>query len=350
VNVPLNGWLFFLLSLFSFGLCYLMVPLCKFLSRHLGLLDVPGGHKAHEEATPLLGGLAVFVSVWLTLGLTAYQGIVPWSLELQGIFLGSTLIFVMGLVDDFKEISPAPKFIVQIGAALIVVIHGVSIDLFLGENIITYLLTIIWIVGITNSFNMLDNMDGLTSGVAAICALIFSMIAFRQQDGHTAVMTSVLVGSLLAFLRFNFDPSELFLGDAGSGFIGFFLGSLAVSAHYLQYSRLQHLPIITPILIFSVPLFDTASVMIIRILEGRPVWEADNRHFSHRLVELGLSRRAAVLIIYLVAFTVGILAVFLTRVNLADALLLLLHGGAVFAIIVLLEYSSQLPDRQRDQK
>lgn len=339
---PVQGWALFFLALGSFAICYLLIPLCRYLSQKLNMLDEPGGHKAHEEATPLLGGLAVFASVWLTVGASWYLELISWNLELQGIFLGSALIFVLGLMDDARDISPAPKFLVQVGAALVLVIHGVSVSLFIGNNLVTYLITVVWIVGITNSFNMLDNMDGLASGVAAICCFIFAIIAYRQEVVQTLLLAMILFGSLIAFLRFNFEPSDLFLGDAGSGFIGFYLASISVATNYLQISRLRHLPIITPLIIFSLPLFDTFSVMVIRFVEGRPIWEADNRHFSHRLVDLGLSRKSAVLVIYLVTFTVGILATLLSRVALADALLLLLHAAAIFLIIILLEYNSQV--------
>ncbi len=340
MNTLYPGWIFLGSAVIGFGLCYLLVPLCKYFSWKMDLLDVPGGHKVHEEATPLLGGLAVFIALWLTLGAFAWKNLFTWDRELQGILIGSCLIFLMGLIDDLWDLSPMAKFFVQVGAALVVILHGVSVSLFMGQNFITIGITVLWIVGITNSFNMLDNMDGLTTGVAAICCLIFSIVAFRQRDFQTVYLTTTMLGALIAFLRFNFTPSELFLGDAGSGFIGFFLATISVAANYLEHTQLRHLPIITPLLIFSLPLFDTFSVMAIRLMEGRPVWDADNCHFSHRLVKLGLNRSAAVLVIYLVTFTVGILATLLTRVNRADAILLLLHAAAIFAIIILLEYSS----------
>jgi UDP-GlcNAc:undecaprenyl-phosphate GlcNAc-1-phosphate transferase len=196
------------------------------------------------------------------------------------------------------------------------------------------------VVGITNSFNFLDNMDGLASGVGAICAFIFAINSYRQGDPQTLYLSLILGGALVAFLRFNFDPAVIFLGDAGSGSIGFFLSGLSVAANYLETSQLQQLPVLTPLLVFSVPLFDTFSVMTIRILEGRSIWDADNRHFSHRLVQLGLSRRSAVLLIYLLTFTVGSLAILLGRVQLNDALLLLVHAVAIFTSIVILEYAS----------
>ncbi len=335
-------WLYFAVALLSFGFCYLLIPLCSFISRLTGLIDHPGGdsHKSHERSTPLLGGVAIYGSVWLTLLFLVYMGELHWSPALNGIFIGSTLVFLMGLADDIFGLLPATKFFVQLGAAVVVVLHGVTVSLFMGTNIITVAITILWIVGLTNSLNLLDNMDGLTGGVVAISALVFSIITFRQGDWQTLYISVVLIGSMVAFLRFNFEPAEIFMGDAGSCFLGFFLASLAVSANYLVEARLQHLPVITPLLIFAVPLYDTFSVMAIRILKGYPIWQADNRHFSHRLVSLGLTRRSAVLLIYLITFTTGILAVLLPRVNRADALLLLIHAGAIFAIILLLEYTS----------
>ncbi|MFP4687840.1 MAG: MraY family glycosyltransferase [bacterium] len=335
-----HEWLYFAAASLSFGLCYLLTPLCLTLSGFFGLLDKPGGHKAHEQATPLMGGVAIFSSVWLVLLGLVYQGFLSWGLELRGLLIGSSVVFAMGLVDDLRGLPAFTKFVVQIGAAVIVVLHGTVISLFIGYHVITILITILWIVGITNSFNLLDNMDGLTAGVAAICCLVFSIIGYRQQDYLTVYLAVSMLGALVAFLRFNFEPAELFMGDAGSGFIGFFMATLAVSSSYLQHTQLRHLPIITPLLIFSVPLFDTFSVMVIRILEGRPIWEADNSHFSHRLVSLGLSRRSAVLVIYLVTFSIGILATMLTRVNRTDAILLLIHGVSIFVIIILLEFAA----------
>lgn len=326
--------------LVSFGLCYLLVPVFRIISSRFEILDRPGAHKSHESPTPLLGGLAVFVGVWGTLLVLLYQSWLEWGMQLQGLILGSSIILVLGLVDDLTQLTPFVKFVVQIGATIVLILHGVRLSLFVGPNFFTYLLTAIWIVGITNSFNLLDNMDGLASGVAAICALIFAVNSFRQGDPQTVILSVIMAGALIAFLRFNFQPAEIFLGDAGSGFIGFYLSGLSVAANYLEMSELQQLPIITPILIFSVPIFDTFSVMTIRIFEGRSVWDADNRHFSHRLVSLGLSPKAAVLLIYLLTFTVGSLALLLARVTLNDALLLLLHAAAIFTVIVILEYAS----------
>jgi UDP-GlcNAc:undecaprenyl-phosphate GlcNAc-1-phosphate transferase len=337
-------WIFLLTFGISFFLCFFLVPPCVWISRLSNMMDRPGGHKSHEEATPLLGGVAIFMTTWITMVSIWSMGWIQWSAPVQGIFLGSTIVFLMGLVDDAQGLPASTKFIVQVGAALVVILHGGVVSLFMGTNILTVTITLLWIVGITNSFNLLDNMDGLTAGVAAICSGVFALIAFRQSDVQTLLLATVMMGTLLGFLRFNFDPAEVFMGDAGSGFIGFFLGCMAVYAEYLTQTRLRHLPIITPILIFSVPLFDTFSVMAIRVMEGRSIWDADNKHFSHRLVSLGLTRRAAVLLIYLVTFTVAILATFLTRVTRLDAVLLLIHAVAIFAVIILLEYAGAASD------
>lgn len=337
-------WIYLFSAGCSFFLCFLLVPICGWISRKTNMMDRPGGHKSHESATPLLGGAAIFLTIWLTLSLLIYNDWFQWTVTVQGIFLGSLVIFLMGLVDDAQGLPASTKFVVQVGAAVVVILHGGTVSLFMGTNILTIGITVLWIVGITNSFNLLDNMDGLTAGVAAICCGVFSIIAFRQSDFQTLLLATAMMGALLAFLRFNFDPAEIFMGDAGSGFIGFLLGCLSVYAEYLTQTRLRHLPVITPIIIFSVPLFDTFSVIAIRIMEGRSIWDADNKHFSHRLVSLGLTRRAAVLLIYLVTFTVAILATFLTRVDRLDAVLLLIHAVAIFAIIILLEYAGAAED------
>lgn len=330
--------------LISFGLAYALIPFCRNLSIKIGWLDRPGEHKSHAEATPLLGGVAVFTAVWGTLAAIVYQGWLPLGTQLKGIFLGSFIILLMGLADDRFGLPPIVKFLTQVMAALILLVYGVSVTLFMGSNLITALVTVFWVVGITNSFNLLDNMDGLAPGVAAIAALIFVVIAIRQQDVETFFLSAVFCGALIAFLRFNFHPAEIFLGDAGSGFLGFYLSALAVAANYIEHSQLSHLPIISPLLIFSVPLFDTFSVMAIRIMEGRSIWDADNRHFSHRLVSLGLSEKTAVLVIYFLTFTVGSLAILLGSVGLYDAVLLLLHAVAIFSLIIILEYASAAQD------
>lgn len=333
-------WVYPTIAALAFALTYLATPLMKWLAVRLNMIDRPGGHKSHDSPTPLLGGVAVFLGVWGTLVYLWLQGWIIWGGQMQGIFFGSVMVMVLGLADDAWGLSVATKFSVQFCSALVVIWHGVVVSLFIGTNWLTMTVTLVWIVGVTNSFNLLDNMDGLTSGVAAICALIFSLIAYRQSDPQTLLISVTILGSLVGFLRFNFEPASVFLGDAGSELIGFMLACLAVAANYLEHSQLQQLPIITPLLVFSVPLFDTFSVMVIRVMEERPIWDADNRHFSHRLVALGLSRRAAVLLVYLVTMTVGILAILLSRVNLVDAILLLFHAVAIFGIIVLLEYAA----------
>lgn len=333
-------FLYLVPALLSFGLVYFFVPLCRLLSLRLDWMDRPRDHKSHERATPLLGGLAVFLGTWVTLAVITARGWFDLGPQIEGIFWGSSLLLLMGLVDDRWGLRPVVKFIVQLGAAFTLLFYGVSVTLFIGSNLLTGLITVLWVVGITNSFNLLDNMDGLAPGVAAISALIFSIIAIRQGDLETFFLSVALLGALAAFLRFNFHPAEIFLGDAGSGFIGFYLSALAVAANYIEHSQLPHLPIISPLLIFSVPIFDTFSVMAIRIMEGRSIWDADNRHFSHRLVNLGLSEETAVLVIYFLTFIVGSLAILLGRVGLYDAVLLFVHTVAIFALIVLLEYAS----------
>jgi len=173
--------------------------------------------------------MAVFLAIWITVYGLMYQGELEFGIQLQGIFLGSLIILVMGLVDDLTELEPFVKFVVQVGAAVVLVLHDVALSLFIGTSFITQALTVIWVVGITNSFNFLDNMDGLASGVGAICAFIFAINSYRQGDPQTLYLSLILGGALVAFLRFNFDPAVIFLGDAGSGSIGFGFRNVGLS-------------------------------------------------------------------------------------------------------------------------
>jgi UDP-GlcNAc:undecaprenyl-phosphate GlcNAc-1-phosphate transferase len=194
----------------------------------------------------------------------------------------------------------------------------------------------VWIVGITNAFNLLDNMDGLSAGVAAICAAAFYFVALDQGSPLVALLSAATAGAAVGFLLHNLHPARIFLGDTGSLLLGFMVAAISVQGVYLGASRLTHLPIITPILILGVPLFDTFSVMAIRIAEGRSIFAADKRHFSHRLVDLGMSHRQAVVLVWLVTIATAMPATLLSGLFLHEALTLLAQEAILFLIIVLL--------------
>ena len=339
----------------------LLVPVMMKLAFRYDILDHPGHHKTHKNVHPLLGGGAIYATFMSIIllglgGLGLFQlGMFPAIPELEthilnqmptvisalprliGLLIGATLMFVLGLVDDMRGVgfSYKLKFVVQGIAAIILIVSGIRLE-FLPHPVLNIFVTLLWLVGITNSFNLLDNMDGLSSGVSVIISLILSALTIQQGQYFSALILLTLAGGALGFLFYNFHPSKIFMGDAGSLFIGFMLAALTVSNSYVTTRSVSILPVIVPILVLGVPLFDTFSVMVIRWKEHRPLFVGDNSHFSHRLVKLGMSIRQAVIFIYLVTLCVGISAILLPELNTFQSLIVLCQEGLVFGLITLL--------------
>ena len=298
-------WFSFLgIFLGSFLLSSLLVPVMMQLAFRFDVLDHPGYHKTHVNVHPLLGGGAIFTTFMLVIltgfiviklafigGLSQFPAfqkalMSQWPVamaalpRLAGLLLGGTLMFMLGLFDDIRGVgfSYKLKFAAQIFAAGLVVISGTRLE-FLPHPVLNIFVTMLWIVGITNSFNLLDNMDGLSSGVAAIIATILGVLTIQQGQYFSALLLLTLSGAALGFLIYNFHPSKIFMGDAGSLFIGFTLAVMTVSTSYVTPQSVSQLPIVVPILVLGVPLFDTFSVMLIRWRERRPLFVGDNSHF-----------------------------------------------------------------------
>ncbi len=339
----------------------LLVPLMIKLAFRYDVLDHPGYHKTHKNVHPLLGGgaiFATFMTVMLTglalLGL-AKAGMLSDFPELQahflnqypvvlaalpkflGLLLGAAFIFFLGLMDDIRGVgfSYKWKFAGQGLAALILVWTGTQLE-FLPHPGLNVLVTVLWVVGITNSFNLLDNMDGLSSGVTVIVATILGILTIQQGQYFSALILLTLAGSALGFLFYNSHPSKIFMGDAGSLFIGFTLAALTVSNSYVTTGSVSKLPVVVPILVLGVPLFDTFSVMVIRWKEKRPLFVGDKCHFSHRLVEIGMSMRQAVVFIYLVTLCIGVSAILIPELNVFESIIVLIQEGLIFGLITLL--------------
>ena len=325
-------------------LTLVIVPVCSFVAVKLNIVDVPSRRKVHKTPKPLLGGVAIFLGflVFSIYGvnlmrsfLSAYE-----VFQIKGIILSTFIIFLVGLVDDVKGLKPFAKLFFQFLCANVVYFFGIKITLFMNYPIISYILTVLWIVGITNSFNLLDNMDGLSAGVAAICGFLLYVVALDQRDYYAAYISIVMCGVALGFLKYNFYPSKIFMGDAGSLTIGFLLSVVSIYTSYVKVSVLRHLPVIIPLIIFAVPIFDTLSVIYIRLKKGVSIFKADKRHFSHRLCVLGMTQKQAVLTIYLLTFATGLPATLITKVSINEAILILLHTLMIFAIIILFERAS----------
>jgi len=345
-------FVFFLTFLVSF----LLIPWIRRIAFRYDILDHPGHRKVHSNPKPLLGGLAIAISFYIVVlgGVAGFlligeTGLFSWVFQGQSEFLdrvlfrlialltGGLIILGIGLYDDIRgvEFSPSIKFLFQFIAAGILIPFGIHTD-FLPYDFLNWALTVFWIVGITNSFNLLDNMDGLSSGVALIAALIFFTVMVRTDQFFTALALIALAGSILGFLRYNSYPSSIFMGDSGSLFIGYMLGTLTVVASYTTEGTNFMFPVLMPIAILSVPLFDTFSVIAIRIKESRPVYVGDKKHFSHKLVRLGMSHKQAVWFIYLVTFCVGLSATMFSGTTPFDSVIMLLQIVGIYAMIVIL--------------
>lgn len=341
---------------------YLLVPVMKRLAFRFDILDHPGYHKTHQRVQPYLGGGAIFVAfmtvILAGLGVMfgARAGWFAGSPALQrellrqlpmftsalprlvALLVGGTMMFMLGLTDDKRGVgfSYRIKFVIQILAALILVVAGIRVE-FLPYQFLNIIVSVLWIVGISNSFNLLDNMDGLSSGVAIIISLILAVLTVKQGQYFSALLFLALTGSLLGFLRYNFHPSSIFMGDAGSLFIGFMLAALTISNSYVTtQSESQVLPIFVPVLVLGVPLFDTFSVMVIRWREKRPLFVGDKCHFSHRLLELGMSVRQTAIFIYLVTLCVGASAILIPELTFLESLIVLVQETLIFGLITLL--------------
>ncbi len=345
----------------AFGLCVILVPLVKRLAFRLNIIDHPHGRKAHVQPRPLLGGLAIYSAFTITLfgqiaafwvfkntdwfsanfGFLAEQAkhfeeVYPKLLAICG---GGTLMSILGFIDDWKGVgfSYKIKFAAQILVAGLLVLAGARTD-FMPSMTLNALITIVWVIGITNSFNLLDNIDGLSSGIAVIAALVFLVITAAQAQVFSAMIFAIYAGSALGFLLYNFNPAKIFMGDTGSLFLGYVIAALTITSSYVVPQSVNLLPVLTPLLILSLPIFDTLSVMFIRWREGRPLFVGDRRHFSHRLVDLGMTHRGAVVFIYLVAMCVGVAAALLPYLPLWGQILVLLQTVAIYTMITILMY------------
>jgi UDP-GlcNAc:undecaprenyl-phosphate GlcNAc-1-phosphate transferase len=351
------AYIFILALVFSL----LCVPMARKLARKLGVLAILHPDKAAGSPTPLLGGVAMFVSFALTIlvnwafllllrnttlletvvpreVLHYVPGVVKQSGRLLTILGGGLLIVVLGLIDDVRELRPLWKLVGQIACALAVVVAGIRISLFIPWFLPGCFLTLLWIVLLTNAFNFLDNMDGLSAGVAAIASLLFFFAAALTRQYFVALVLIALAGSTVGFLRYNFPPASIFMGDAGSMFLGYSLACLTVVATFYGEGSRTFFPVILPLVVLAIPLYELITVSWIRWRKGLPLFRASKDHFSFRLVNLGMTPRGAVLFIYLLTFCIGIGATQLPRLDLAGVAIVFVQSIVILVVVGLLEH------------
>lgn len=330
------GWGLYLLSL-SFLIAYVLTPVAGWVASRVGAVDHPSGRKAHASPTPYFGGVAIYAAFASVVLLNFY-----FSVELKGVALGATLIFAVGLLDDIWNLSARLKLLAQVVAVGILIKYDVSIsflpDTWWGDTGET-LLTGIWVIGITNAFNFIDGLDGLAAGSAAINAFFFGLVAFMTDQQFMMFLSTALMGSCLGFLPHNFRrsrPAGIFMGDAGSNFLGFTLAGIGVMGDWGQ----NHLvDIIVPVLILGVPIFDMSLTTVMRTWSGQVktfsewIGFTGRDHFHHRLSDLGLGNRTAVLVIYTITGWAGLSGLLLKDATGISAVLALMQSAVIFLLI-----------------
>lgn len=347
--------------LIPFVFSLLFTRVMTHLAPRIGLMDYPAARKVHAKVTPMGGGVAIYLSLVFSLlgviGSAALiekmptiaalfpevarvhaRGVLASTSLLGLILLAATIQMLLGLADDWRRSGLSYQFrlLVEVGLVVLLVTQGVKLSVFTDNLWITAPLTVLWIVGLTNALNFLDNMDGLSAGVAACASVLFAAQALLVGDLFVAGCFVLLLGALAGFLRYNFSPAKIFMGDAGSNFLGFWLGVLTVVGTF-NTSDYSHVTILAPLCILAVPMYDSMTVIGLRLAQGRSPFQPDKQHFSHRLVDLGFRPQNAVLLIYLVTLTTGLGGLLLFFVTPAASVLILLQVGCTLGVIGLLE-------------
>jgi UDP-GlcNAc:undecaprenyl-phosphate/decaprenyl-phosphate GlcNAc-1-phosphate transferase len=331
---------YFLVTLLAAYLTYILIPLIKNYCIKKDLLDNPGPRKIHDRPIPRLGGVAFVISYSLAILLGFVADPKLWLnnwLGIAGVIAGGIIIFLLGLTDDIKGVGPFTKLLWQMFAALFPVLCGVRLEIF---NVPYYKvvslgfwglpLSVLWIVTITNTFNLLDGLDGLAAGVASISALTFVILSVVLNLPLASLLAAGILGVSLAFLKFNYHPATIFMGDSGSLFIGYVLG---VTSLYWPKSYASMIMFV-PLLALGVPVLEVITTTIRRIATGKKIYVADRRHLFHYLMELGFSHQGVVWFFYVVSVQFSIMAVgfVLGKAN----IILVLEGVFIIFIAIIL--------------
>ena len=359
----------FITVLPGFCISILAVGVIKRYANAIGLLDKPSARKVHTVPIPLGGGLGIWLGVvgtfltgtiglfalqsnatlgqgWIPAGLLEHlPGLVSKAGQIWVLIAGGTTLAILGLLDDRFSLPWKPRLAIEfLVAGAVVYWQNLQLTAFIGVPWLTSLMSVFWIVMLINSFNMLDNMDALSGGVAAIiCGMLALMLIVNPEQSvgqpqlFVAAMLLVLLGALLGFLKHNWPPATIFMGDSGSYFVGYWIAIASLLSTYTGAKGGTPHAVLAPICLLAIPLYDTISVIWIRIREGRSPFQADKRHFSHRLVDLGMTKKQAVITIYLATVTCSLSALLLPRTDIWGALIVLSIVFCMLALVAVLE-------------
>ncbi len=308
----------------AFALAATATPPMRRLAVRLGIVDQPSARKIHARPMPLMGGVAIYLAFIAALLIWGDRFYVR---QVVGILLGASLCSVLGLWDDRRSIGAGLKLLGQVVAAVILIVTGVQVQM-LPYAAVNVALTLLWVVGITNAMNLLDNMDGLCGGVGAIAAAFFLLMAAMSGQYLVGALAAALLGACIGFLVYNVNPASIFMGDAGSLFLGFTLAAAGIKLRFPD--NVAFVTWMVPVLVLGLPIFDTTLVFVSRLRRGlNPLTHPGKDHVSHRLARGGMTHREAVLTLCLVCCALGVLAMYVTQASIAESYLV---GGAVLLV------------------
>ena len=317
-------------------------PVVRSLAFKMRAVDVPkDNRRMHNHPIPRMGGLAIFLGFLFSVLI-----FVPLTDELRGMLLGAVVIVVLGVLDDIYALPAMPKFLVQIGAALIAVLQGNVITHLSNPNlfsaspiwnlgVLSIPFSVLWIVAITNAVNLIDGLDGLACGVSAISSMTLLVIALTVSEPQVALLMAALAGACLGFLPYNLNPAKIFMGDTGSTFLGYVLAVVSIQGLF-KYATIISFAV--PFLLMGLPIFDTCFAILRRVSHGQSPMAPDRGHIHHRLIDMGLSQKQAVAVLYVISAILGLSAVVLTTSGVTKAMLFLASlcvAGGVAAMLFL---------------
>jgi UDP-GlcNAc:undecaprenyl-phosphate GlcNAc-1-phosphate transferase len=348
-----EGLRWFSIFLFSVSLAYIITPITRHIAIKIKALDYPTKRKVHRQPTPILGGVAIYISFISSL----LKNFVLDS-DTKIILLSATIIFIISLIDDIKQVSSWLRLLAQILATSILIYSGIVLVIFprytLWGSILNIFLTFLWIIGIANAFNFFDGMDGLVAGLGIITAFFLGMVAFQTYQPYLAWLAVATLGSCLGFLPYNFKlrtNAEIFLGDSGSIFLGFLLASFAVKGEWAENNPIVSLS--APLLIFAILIYDMIHITISRILKKKIHSFLDwinyvgHDHMHHRFEALFRSKKMSVLFIHLISICLGSMALLLRYVDTPNAILILTQALIILILITLLESAANKYQRRK---
>ncbi len=330
---------------------FLSVPFVKNIAIKAKAIDIPkDGRRMHKTPIPRMGGLSIFYG--FIVSILCFGNL---NRELWAILFGALIIVIVGIVDDIKALPALPKLIAQIISAIIPVAIGSRIDFvsipfsdaatnIVFNDIISYALSVLWIVAVTNAVNLIDGLDGLAAGVSTIASASILFIALINGNAFVTLISVCLVGACLGFLPYNLNPAKIFMGDTGATFLGYIMAVMSIQGMFKSYTLITF---IIPVLILGLPLFDTSFAIIRRLVRGQPIMQADRGHLHHRLIDMGFNQKQTVSVLYTISALLGLSAIIMEGYDTLTGVLLLI-SVIIFVLLAIIFAGRPEPDQQID--